>query len=103
MPLETVAVALTHRGVEPGARVIDAGCGTGGYTIALERAGYRATGIDASREMVAEAKAKGAGEGSAASFVVADLRDWPSPESVAAVLCRGVLNDFVTDQDRSVA
>jgi SAM-dependent methyltransferase len=98
-----VASALERRGVEPGARVVDAGCGTGAYTIALDRAGFHTTGIDASREMVAEAGAKAARERSGASFVVADLREWPSPEPFAGALCRGVLNDFVTDADRIAA
>jgi SAM-dependent methyltransferase len=45
-----LAVAVLHRmNIRPPARVLDAGCGWGLNLAALERAGYRAAGLDVSR------------------------------------------------------
>ena len=41
---------LKRHGVAPGARVLDAGCGWGVTLAALEQRGYRATGLDVSRQ-----------------------------------------------------
>ncbi|MBM3840048.1 MAG: class I SAM-dependent methyltransferase [Verrucomicrobia bacterium] len=43
----------------PGARVLDAGCGSGRDSVALAQQGFRVTAIDASPEMVREACARG--------------------------------------------
>jgi ubiquinone/menaquinone biosynthesis C-methylase UbiE len=46
-------------GLASGKRLLDLGCGTGRWTIALvERTGCRAVGVDRSPEMLAEARAK---------------------------------------------
>ena len=45
--------------VAEGARVLDIGCGTGNACVHLSATGFRAEGIDASKEMVAAACAKG--------------------------------------------
>jgi SAM-dependent methyltransferase len=48
-----LTLALLDRlGVRPPARVLDAGCGWGTTLEALERAGYRAAGMDVSRRML---------------------------------------------------
>lgn len=69
--LETIFRA---HGVEPGASVLDLGCGTGGHVIPLARAGYRVTGIDRSEEMVRIATDKTATAGAAAELLVGDVR-----------------------------
>lgn len=48
--------ALRRAGIAPGARVVDLGCGSGRWVERLERAGYRALGIDASASMIALAR-----------------------------------------------
>lgn len=48
-----LTLALLDRlGVRPPARVLDAGCGWGTTLSALERAGYRAAGMDIARDML---------------------------------------------------
>ena len=44
------AALLKHLGVHPPARVLDAGCGWGVTLLNLEKRGYRAAGLDISRE-----------------------------------------------------
>ena len=91
---------LIERGVRPGAALLDAGCGTGRYSIELSRRGYVVHGIDASPELIAEAKrAAGTCPGSA-SFSVGNILTLPAG-GYDAILCRGVLNDFVADSDRN--
>jgi trans-aconitate methyltransferase len=87
----------------PGGPIVDAGCGTGSYTIELDRAGFRATGIDASPELIEQAKRKAREAGSDATFQVGDLRTWRPDAPSDGVLCRGVLNDFLEDDDRRAA
>lgn len=47
---------LRSAGLEPGARVLDAACGTGMHAIALARRGYRAAGADFSAGMISRAR-----------------------------------------------
>jgi SAM-dependent methyltransferase len=98
-----VARAFAERGLDNGASIVDAGCGTGDYTIALNRAGFAAIGIDASPELLDVARGKAAAEEGGARFEVADLRSWRPDAPVDGSLCRGVLNDFVEDADRHEA
>jgi SAM-dependent methyltransferase len=95
-PADTVATALERRGVAPGSRVVDAGCGTGARTAAFAAAGYDVIGIDSSAGLVEQARLRAPG----VEFVVGDLREWLPEAPCDAVLCRGVLNDFVADRDR---
>jgi SAM-dependent methyltransferase len=85
---------LVERGVVPGATVLDGGCGTGRYAAELARRGYIVDGVDRSPELIAVATQAVADRGMAVSFRVGDLLDLP-PARYDAILCRGVLNDFV--------
>jgi 2-polyprenyl-3-methyl-5-hydroxy-6-metoxy-1,4-benzoquinol methylase len=90
---------LIARGVRPGAALLDAGCGTGRYSIELARRGYVVEGIDASPELIAEAhRACGTRPGSP-TFSVGNILELPA-DRYDAILCRGVLNDIVSDADR---
>ncbi len=79
-PLEEVLVqAATRLGAK---RVLDIGCGTGGTTVALQRAlGDDATcaGMDVSEPMITAAQARAQREGSAARFIQADAQSYPFP------------------------
>jgi SAM-dependent methyltransferase len=73
-----VAGWLKVRGVGPGSRVLDLGCGKGAVAIAAARAtGANVTGIDAYAPFIDEARrmAADAGVASLCDFRVGDLRD----------------------------
>jgi len=91
-----VAKALTKHGVAAGARVLDAGCGTGRYAAALAGHGYRVTGVDLAPDLVAVARRRGG----SARFAVGDLSALPLRAAYDAALCRGVLNDVLDDDVR---
>jgi len=96
----TIAAWLAERGVVPGASLLDAGCGTGRYAMELSRHGYAVDGIDRSPELIAQARRSADSAASSASFAVGDLLEGP-PCRYDAILCRGVLNDFVGDSARA--
>jgi SAM-dependent methyltransferase len=96
-----IAVWLSERGVLPGATLLDAGCGTGRYAGELARRGYSVEGVDRSPELIETARQSAGGHGNAVSFRVGDLLALPAAR-YGAILCRGVLNDFV-DEDARVS
>ena len=96
-----VALALAARGVPPGARVLDAGCGTGRYAAPLARRGYRVTGVDRSADLLAVARARL--DGPAVAYARADLLALPVRRAFGGLLCRGVLNDLLDDDSRGAA
>jgi SAM-dependent methyltransferase len=77
-----------------GARVLDAGCGTGRYVHALHGHGFRVTGLDGSEALLAVARPSGG------CFVAGDILAPPVRRAFAGVLCRGVLNDVLADEAR---
>lgn len=93
-----IASILSDRGLPSGARLLDAGCGTGRYAVELARRGYRVTGLDASADLIAVARQRAGAAG--VEFVTADLTTPPPAPQYEAILCRGVLNDLVDDQTR---
>lgn len=90
---------LIERGVLPGATLLDAGCGTGRYAGELARRGYTVDGVDRSSELIETAKRSVHGRGRSVSFRVGDILALPAAR-YDAILCRGVLNDFVNDDAR---
>jgi len=96
---DTIVAWLNERGVFPGAGVLDAGCGTGRYARELARRGYVVHGIDMSPELIAEASRSVGSLSGTVSFTAGDISALP-PARYDVVLCRGVLNDLIDDQDR---
>jgi SAM-dependent methyltransferase len=92
---------LVERGVVPGSTLLDAGCGTGRYAAELARRGYVVHGVDLSPELVAVATQL-TGEHGMLSFAVGDILALPTA-SYDAILCRGVLNDLLDDDERAGA
>ncbi len=75
LPQATPALeSLFFSELEPGARVLDMCCGCGHVTRELVSRGYHVTGVDASAELIAQAKR----DLPAASFLVADVRQFQS-------------------------
>lgn len=91
---------LAEHGEVPGAHVLDAGCGTGRYSVALAESGFKVTGIDVSPEQIAEALSRQDKRGTSVNFIVADICT-PQPSVIVdAILCRGVMNDLIDDASR---
>ena len=84
----------------PGARALDAGCGTGFQTTILAELGYRPHGLDVSAASLAVARARLPGS----RFVRGDLGALPYGDAVFdAVVCAGSTLDFVDDPGGAVA
>ena len=95
----TMVAWLVERGVLPGAELLDAGCGTGRHAAELARRGYVVHGIDLSPELIDVARQASDGERVSVSFAIGDIKMLPT-HRFDAILCRGVLNDFVEEKDR---
>ncbi|MCP1123552.1 class I SAM-dependent methyltransferase [Bacillus sp. 3103sda1] len=71
--------------IRNGATVLDVGCGDGYGTYKLNKAGYKACGIDLSEQMIEKGKERG--ESPNLSFIVGDLTSLPfQDEEFASVL-----------------
>jgi SAM-dependent methyltransferase len=95
-----VAELLVQRGVTSGARILDAGCGTGRYTLELARKGYVVTGLDVSPQLIEEAQRRASHMSLPVSFAVGDILSLPAAPVYDGILCRGVLNDLVEERSR---
>lgn len=73
MDLSTTVGWITGLREKDRERVLDVGCGTGNYSIALARAGYDVTGIDVSPAMLRRARGKSADVPHPPHFLAADL------------------------------
>lgn len=87
-----------HRRCEPGARILEIGCGSGGLTRALVKAGYRVLGVDISSAMIRLARRKAP----KAKFRVASWYTFTPPPCDAIVGTGHCLNYMVADRKRHV-
>ena len=94
-----IAGWFIERGVLPGADILDAGCGTGRHSLELARRGYVVLGVDRSPALIDVASRAGETAPGRASFAVGDIAALPAAQ-YAAILCRGVLNDVIEDDQR---
>ena len=76
-------------------RILDLGCGTGSYTIALAEVDYDVVGVDLAAGMLAVTRDKAQQRGLALPLIQADARALGFDRCFDACLCRGVLNDLV--------
>lgn len=74
---------FSRYGIQSGARVLDLACGTGRFTEALLRAGYRVAGLDASAAMLTEAKRRCPEQ----SFYLTRMEQFALPEQYDACIC----------------
>ena len=88
---QEVGFLLELLGLEPGARVLDVGCGPGRHAIPLARAGLSVTGVDVSRRFLDIAAESARAAGVSASFFEVDARQMPFEDEFDAVLslCQG--------------
>ncbi len=61
--------------LEPGASLLDLGCGTGRHSVALAQLGLRVTGLDLSEDLLAQARATEAASGIAVRWIQRDMRE----------------------------
>jgi 2-polyprenyl-3-methyl-5-hydroxy-6-metoxy-1,4-benzoquinol methylase len=94
--IEFIKSRLHYWRILPGARLLDAGCGTGTYSIALAKEGFSVIGIDLSADLLAEAKRKTAQTELHINFVIGDILALPVGFQFDVILCRGVLNDLTS-------
>lgn len=101
--IDFIKSRLYYGQILSGARLLDAGCGTGTYSIALANEGVSVTGIDSSTDLISEAKRKATHAQLQINFVIGDILTLPMGCQFDAILCRGVLNDLTsTDTRRGV-
>jgi 2-polyprenyl-3-methyl-5-hydroxy-6-metoxy-1,4-benzoquinol methylase len=98
-PVEPWVEAVHARLGHSAATILDAGCGTGRHAEALIAKGHRVDLADASAQLLAIAGRRCP----TARTHLADLCALRTPSTYDAVTCRGVLNDMVTDTERSTA
>jgi SAM-dependent methyltransferase len=99
-----VVDAFARGGLERGAVMVDAGCGTGAYACGLAARGFKVIAVDKSTELAAEARARAQRDELDVEFVCADFTaGWAPAHRVDGVLCRGVLNDLLSDDERTRA
>ncbi len=94
--------ALLARHAFIGDAALDVACGTGTLALGLTQKGWRVYGIDASPDMLAQARQKAAGLDSpvAVTWLQADMRDFALPEAVdLAISTYDSLNYLLTFDD----
>src|SRR5713101_2528746 len=82
--------------------ILDLGCGTGNHALPMARRGYRVTGIDQSREMLALARKKAASSRARPRFVHADMRSFLLGRKFDAAVCMfGAFGYVLPERDAS--
>lgn len=87
-------------GIEPGAKILDVGCGWGRHSLELARQGFRMTGIDLSPRLLQEAEKHSAEEKLDVRWISADMRELAfHGEFDAAISMFSSLGYFLSDDD----
>ena len=104
---DDASAVLGHLQMAPGARLLDAPCGTGRLARRFAAAGMVVTGVDLSEEFIAIAEAGGegareggvVGPGVAPTYVVGDMRDLPVAGPFEAAICWFTSFGYYDDDD----
>lgn len=83
--------------LRPGARVLDAGCGSGQYAIALAERGAQVTAIDLSPEMIRRARMRAAEHNVPIEWRTGDVTTLADPLAVYDAIHARVLFQFLPD------
>lgn len=85
----------------PGSELLDAGCGTGNFSLKLAEKGVRVTGVDISEEMMSIAKRKTAEAGFRIDYKYGDLYELPfGDESFDAVFSMAAF-EFIKEPEKA--
>ena len=87
--------------IEPGARVLDVACGTGGVALRAARAGAEVTGIDISADQIAKARRAAEEEGLAIRFDEGDCQELPYGDAEFDAVASAFGAVFAPDQERT--
>ena len=84
---QEVAFLVDALELDPGAQVLDVGCGPGRHALALARRGIEVMGVDMSEDFIALARDAAAVDGLPARFEVGDVRELAYDGEFDAVIC----------------
>lgn len=85
-----------------GMRVLDIGCGTGNYSLALAKAGLKVTGIDISPAMLEKARITVKARGLKVSFLEGDALQLPFRDNSFDAVISATALEFVPDLDAAL-
>jgi ubiquinone/menaquinone biosynthesis C-methylase UbiE len=92
---DCATAAVASLGLQPGARCLDVGCGSGGAALILAASGMNVDAVDASGAMIARARARAQGQGVAgriqASVMDGQALTFPDTSFDAAISVFGVI------------
>jgi ubiquinone/menaquinone biosynthesis C-methylase UbiE len=87
--------------IEPGARVLDVACGTGGVALRAARAGADVVGIDISADQLAKARSAAEAEGLAIRFDEGDCQKLPYGDAEFSAVASAFGAIFAPDHQRA--
>lgn len=88
-------------GLEPGASILDAGCGLGLQGIALSRRGYRVVGLDIAATLLARASTEAGYQGVEVRFVNMDYRQLSFQNAFDAIVCLNASFGYFDDDENA--
>lgn len=96
------ACALELLAPSPGMKVLDAGCGTGNFSLTLAKLGCRVTGVDTSIKMLEAARDKAESMGIQAEFTLMDVAVLDYPEDTFDAVVSMAALEFFEDRRRAI-
>lgn len=85
--LNEIEFLLDELKIQPGASILDVGCGTGRHSVQLAKRGYKVTGLDLSPDMLRKAKEAAQRECVSIEFVNADAKHFSFAKKFDAAIC----------------